>query len=215
MNDLRGNRTPNLRVWNPTRCHCAMKSHLWPAPCGTSLGRMSTRTYTGIAVLAERLRRTLKARVRKSVGSIPTDCIFFFFVLAHGSNKVPGVPAKPQQSAYSSVGRAGDCRWLQLISLGHWFDSGCADNFFFVGAPVGAQRGSRAVHTLTCCSSHAWHTHRGHPRRWALWLPLRGPKTYPRATSGRRHCSPPSRSPRPPPSPHVQQATKRNAFAGN
>jgi hypothetical protein len=26
------------------------------------------------AVLAERLRRTLKARVRKSVGSIPTDC---------------------------------------------------------------------------------------------------------------------------------------------
>jgi hypothetical protein len=29
------------------------------------------------AVLAERLRRTLKARVRKSVGSIPTDCIFF------------------------------------------------------------------------------------------------------------------------------------------
>ena len=82
MNDLRGNRTPNLRVWNPTRCHCAMKSHLWPAPCGTSLGRMSTRTYTGIAVLAERLRRTLKARVRKSVGSIPTDCkgyhSFFF-----------------------------------------------------------------------------------------------------------------------------------------
>ena len=31
------------------------------------------------AVLAERLRRTLKARVRKSVGSIPTDCKFFFF----------------------------------------------------------------------------------------------------------------------------------------
>ena len=30
------------------------------------------------AVLAERLRRTLKARVRKSVGSIPTDCIYFF-----------------------------------------------------------------------------------------------------------------------------------------
>ena len=22
--DHRGNRTPNLRVWNPTRCHCAM-----------------------------------------------------------------------------------------------------------------------------------------------------------------------------------------------
>ena len=27
-NDLRANRTPNLRVWNPTRCHCAMKSYL-------------------------------------------------------------------------------------------------------------------------------------------------------------------------------------------
>jgi hypothetical protein len=25
-NDPRGNRTPNLRVWNPTRCHCAMES---------------------------------------------------------------------------------------------------------------------------------------------------------------------------------------------
>ena len=60
--DPRGNRTPNLRVWNPTRCHCAMESSHY-------------------------------------------------------------------QSAYSSVGRAGDCRWLQLISLGHWFDSGCADLF--------------------------------------------------------------------------------------
>ena len=36
-----------------------------------------------LAVLAERLRRTLKARVRKSVGSIPTDCkLFFLFCLA-------------------------------------------------------------------------------------------------------------------------------------
>ena len=25
--DPRGNRTPNLRVWNPTRCHCAMGSY--------------------------------------------------------------------------------------------------------------------------------------------------------------------------------------------
>ena len=33
-------------------------------------------------------------------------------------------------SAYSSVGRAGDCSCLQLISLGRWFDSGCADFFF-------------------------------------------------------------------------------------
>ena len=25
--EARGIRTPNLRVWNPTRCHCAIKSH--------------------------------------------------------------------------------------------------------------------------------------------------------------------------------------------
>ena len=37
---------------------------------------------TCTAVLAERLRRTLKARVRKSVGSIPTDCSNFFFVFS-------------------------------------------------------------------------------------------------------------------------------------
>ena len=140
VDDLRGNRTPNLRVWNPTRCHCAMKSHLWPAPCGTSLGRMSTRTYTGIAVLAERLRRTLKARVRKSVGSIPTVCNnthFFWFLRRHVPRSTcDGAIFRCRKtwmhtSAYSSVGRAGDCRWLQLISLGHWFDSGCADNIFF------------------------------------------------------------------------------------
>jgi hypothetical protein len=41
------------------------------------------------------------------------------------------LPLPGHMSAYSSVGRAGDCRWLQLISLGHWFDSGCADFFFF------------------------------------------------------------------------------------
>ena len=29
--------------------------------------------------MAERLRRMLKAHVRKSVGSIPTDCISFLF----------------------------------------------------------------------------------------------------------------------------------------
>ena len=39
------------------------------------------QTKYAIAVLAERLRRTLKARVRKSVGSIPTDCIMCFFVV--------------------------------------------------------------------------------------------------------------------------------------
>ena len=26
--EARGIRTPNLRVWNPTRCHCAIASHL-------------------------------------------------------------------------------------------------------------------------------------------------------------------------------------------
>ena len=35
--------------------------------------------YSRLAVLAEWLRRMLKAHVRKSVGSIPTDCNFFFF----------------------------------------------------------------------------------------------------------------------------------------
>ena len=39
---------------------------------------MPQREHCTEAVLAERLRRTLKARVRKSVGSIPTDCIIFF-----------------------------------------------------------------------------------------------------------------------------------------
>ena len=37
-----------------------------------------------MAVLAERLRRTLKARVRKSVGSIPTDCRIQLFLLQPG-----------------------------------------------------------------------------------------------------------------------------------
>jgi hypothetical protein len=41
------------------------------------------------------------------------------------------VPLTHRTSEYSSVGRAGDCRWLQLISLGHWFDSGCSDSLFF------------------------------------------------------------------------------------
>ena len=30
--DPRGNRTPNLRVWNPTRYHCAMEPSLVPHP---------------------------------------------------------------------------------------------------------------------------------------------------------------------------------------
>ena len=75
--DLRGNRTPNLRVWNPTRCHCAMKSYL---PMFAVTMHISHRqTVYGIADLAERLRRTLKARVRKSVGSIPTVCNNTYF----------------------------------------------------------------------------------------------------------------------------------------
>ena len=38
----------------------------------------------GIADLAERLRRTLKARVRKSVGSIPTVCNNTYLFLVCG-----------------------------------------------------------------------------------------------------------------------------------
>jgi hypothetical protein len=79
--DLRGNRTPNLRVWNPTRCHCAMKSYL--PICAVTMNIRHRQAVYGIADLAERLRRTLKARVRKSVGSIPTVCnntYFFWFV---------------------------------------------------------------------------------------------------------------------------------------
>ena len=38
------------------------------------------REVYGIADLAERLRRTLKARVRKSVGSIPTVCNNTYFL---------------------------------------------------------------------------------------------------------------------------------------
>ena len=34
-------------------------------------------------------------------------------------------------SGYSSVGRAGDCSCLKLKSLGHWFDSGWPDFFYF------------------------------------------------------------------------------------
>ena len=88
--DLRGNRTPNLRVWNPTRCHCAMKSNSGAVRASESISKMKRDAATcGIAVLAERLRRTLKARVRKSVGSIPTDCKqqsphFFLFVPPSG-----------------------------------------------------------------------------------------------------------------------------------
>ena len=81
VNDLRGNRTPNLRVWNPTRCHCAMKSYL--PMCAVTMKIRHRQVVYVIADLAERLRRTLKARVRKSVGSIPTVCnntYFFWFV---------------------------------------------------------------------------------------------------------------------------------------
>jgi hypothetical protein len=95
------------------------------------------------AVLAERLRRTLKARVRKSVGSIPTDCkLFFVFVFraALAGIERGSQPRDRQTSGYSSVGRAGDCRWQQLISLGHWFDSGCPDLFFFCATAGGRNK---------------------------------------------------------------------------
>jgi hypothetical protein len=66
------------------------------------------------AVLAERLRRTLKARVRKSVGSIPTDCISFLLAPVGPHNNVGCRFIVHQSSAYSSVGRAGDCRWFPI-----------------------------------------------------------------------------------------------------
>ena len=47
-------------------------------PCSSKINFLLKSNLHHRAVLAERLRRTLKARVRKSVGSIPTDCIFFF-----------------------------------------------------------------------------------------------------------------------------------------
>ena len=57
----------------------------------------------GIADLAERLRRTLKARVRKSVGSIPTDCndtfLSFSFLLLSCTllfGAAPGMIMRPR-----------------------------------------------------------------------------------------------------------------------
>ena len=38
MNDARGTRTPSLRIWNPTRCHCAMASRARPGRAGSQLG---------------------------------------------------------------------------------------------------------------------------------------------------------------------------------
>ncbi len=52
-----------------------MKSYL--PICAVAMKIRHRQAVYGIADLAERLRRTLKARVRKSVGSIPTDCIYF------------------------------------------------------------------------------------------------------------------------------------------
>ena len=46
---------------------------------GTGIDTLLLHFFANIrAVLAEWLRRMLKAHVRKSVGSIPTDCIFVF-----------------------------------------------------------------------------------------------------------------------------------------
>ena len=36
------------------------------------------------------------------------------------------------QTLDSSVGRAGDCRGKLQTSLGHWFESGSRESFFFV-----------------------------------------------------------------------------------
>ena len=39
----RGNRTPNLRVWNPTRCHCAMESAVMKSGRHWNLKKTSPR----------------------------------------------------------------------------------------------------------------------------------------------------------------------------
>ena len=76
--DPRGNRTPNLRVWNPTRYHCAMES--------TSMAalRVSPKIspYPGLILIHKKVPtpgfEPGSCGVRKSVGSIPTDCTFGF-----------------------------------------------------------------------------------------------------------------------------------------
>jgi hypothetical protein len=54
-----------------------MKSYL--PICAVTIKFRHRHMVYGIADLAERLRRTLKARVRKSVGSIPTVCNNTYF----------------------------------------------------------------------------------------------------------------------------------------
>ena len=72
-------------------------------------------------------------------GSIPGERKFFFFfffsvLLVFFANNCTFrmfESVKTLTSAYSSVGRAGDCSGMPLISLGRWFDSGCAEFFKF------------------------------------------------------------------------------------
>ena len=61
----------------------------------------------GIADLAERLRRTLKARVRKSVGSIPTVCNNTHFFFGSCNDMYLGLPA---MGAFFAVGSRGSIR---------------------------------------------------------------------------------------------------------
>ena len=58
--------------------------------------------FCRIAVLAEWLRRMLKAHVRKSVGSIPTDCIIFVLVLGTRKKSRQG-GSNPRSTAYEAV----------------------------------------------------------------------------------------------------------------
>lgn len=44
--DPRGNRTPNLRVWNPTRCHCAMESVVVEKPFSNK--KEKTKSQAGL-----------------------------------------------------------------------------------------------------------------------------------------------------------------------
>ena len=81
------------------------------------------------ALLAEWLRRTLKARVRKSVGSIPTECTFYELLFC-ASSKIMG--AKMWRSRVSiPVPRACEARALPFELHPHTFT--CAlDELFSV-----------------------------------------------------------------------------------
>lgn len=86
-NDPRGNRTPNLRVWNPTRYHCAMESVIncasvaqWIEHQTSNLGVAGSSPAWG-NFLERKLGRVVKAlalgaSLERGTGSNPVACIF-------------------------------------------------------------------------------------------------------------------------------------------